>query len=86
MHIKMYQGHQNVHVREVSHTVFEIIWRETCKIHLWVYVVVYKFSCKHGGDGVGTWTKFDGHIYPVIMQKYLPFITYCEVCCCLHVK
>ena len=25
-------------------------------------------------------------ICPVIMQKYLPFITYCEVCCCLHVK
>ena len=23
---------------------------------------------------------------PVIMQKYLPFIIYCEVCCGLHVK
>ena len=44
------------------------------------------FSCKHGGDGVSTWAKFDGHIYPVIRQKYLPFIMYFEVCCCLHVK
>ena len=25
------------------------------------------------------------HEYPV-MQKYLPFIMYCEVCSCLHVK
>ena len=43
-----------------------------------------QFSCKHGGDGVSTWAKFDVHI---IMQKYIsPFIMYCEVCCCLHVK
>ena len=46
-----------------------------------------QFSCKHGGDGVSTRAKFDGHICPVIMQKYIsPFIMYCEVCCCLHVK
>ena len=37
------------------------------------------FSCKHGGDEVSTWAKFDGHIYPVIRQKYLPFIIYCEL-------
>ena len=30
-----------------------------------------KFSCKHGGDGVSTWAKFDGPICPVIMQKYI---------------
>ena len=64
--------------------VFEI-WRETCNIHfnqLWVYVVVYK-SCKHGGEGVSTW---DGHIYPVAMQKYISFIIHYEVYFCLHVK
>ena len=44
------------------------------------------FSCKHGGDEVSTWAKFDGHNYPVIVQKYLHYIMYCEVCCCLHVK
>ena len=34
---------------------------------------------------VSTWAKFDGHIYHgyPVMQKYLPFIMYCEVCCCL---
>ena len=34
--------------------------------------------------GLSTWTKLDGipiHIYLVIMQKCLPFIMYCEVCC-----
>ena len=37
---------------------------------------------------VSTWAKFDGHIYHgyPVMPKYLPFIMYCEVCCCLHVK
>ena len=48
-----------------------------------------QLSCKHGGDEVGTWAKFDGHIYhcyPVIMQKYPPIIMYCEVSCSLHVK
>ena len=44
-----------------------------------------QFSCKYGGEGVSTWAKFDGRIYPVIMQKYLPFFMYCEVCCCLHI-
>ena len=28
----------------------------------------------------------DDYIYPVIMQKYLPFTMYCEVCCCLRIK
>ena len=36
-------------------------------------------------DGVSTWAKLDGYICPVIMQKYLPFIMCCEVCCCLHI-
>ena len=31
--------------------------------------------------GLSTWTKLDGYIYPVIMQKCLPFVMYCEVCC-----
>ena len=35
-----------------------------------------KFSCKHGGDGVSTWTKFNGHICPIIMQKYYLYLLY----------
>ena len=30
-----------------------------------------QFSCKHGGDGVSTLAMFNGHICPVIMQKYM---------------
>ena len=32
---------------------------------LWVYVVVTNmlFSCKHGGKGVSTCARFDGHNY-----------------------
>ena len=36
--------------------------------------------------GFSTWAKFYGHIYTVIMQKYLLFIMHYEVRCCLHVK
>ena len=28
-----------------------------------------------------SWMVIPIHIYPVIMQKCLPFIMYCEVCC-----
>ena len=28
-----------------------------------------------------SWTVIPIHIYPVIMQKYVPFILYCEFCC-----
>ena len=28
-----------------------------------------------------SWMVIHIHIYPVIMQKCLPFIMYCEVCC-----
>ena len=39
------------------------------------------FNCKHCGNGVSTWAKFDGHIYIALVscynkQKYLPFIMY----------
>ena len=38
-------------------------------------------------DDVSTWAKFEGHIYHECpMQKYFPFIMYCEVSCCLHLK
>ena len=37
--------------------------------------------------GVSTWAKCEGHIYHRCpMLKYLPFIMYCEVCCCLQKK
>ena len=70
--------------------VFEIC-RETFKIRFKAASVCFglhiiEFSCRHGGDGGSTWAKFDGNICPVIIQKYIPFILYCEVCCCLHVK
>ena len=59
-HILIYWG-----VRE-KHTKYILI---SCGCML-----LFTFSCKHGSDGVSTWTKFDGHIYPVIMQKYLPLL------------
>ena len=34
-----------------------------------------KLSCKHVGDGISTWTKFDDHIYhryPVISKGIYP--------------
>ena len=31
--------------------------------------------------GLSTWTKLNGYTYPVIMQKCLPFVMYCEDCC-----
>ena len=54
------------------------------KFHILTYILIdcgcmllftnIEFSCKHGGEGVSTWAKFDGHIYPFIMQKYLPLL------------
>ena len=40
-----------------------------------------QLSCKQVSDVVSTWAKFDGHIYHgyPAMQKYLPFIMYCEL-------
>ena len=62
------------------------ILRETWKRYfnnLWACVVVYKHVTQF--DGVSTWAKFEGH-HRCPMLKYLPFLMYCEVCCCLHVK
>ena len=49
-----------------------------------------QFSCKHGGGGVSTWAKFDGHICPCYYANvYIPLyyvlrgllLFICEVYC-----
>ena len=86
--------HQNLGVCEVSHTYLLGCLRYGEKHAMYIliscgynYVVVYKHITQVS-DVVSTWAKFDGHIYHgyPVMQKYLPFIMYYEVCCCLHVK
>ena len=67
-HIKCILQHQSVGVCEVSDMYLLGCWRHARDKNMQNKcgcVLLFKnmqFSCKHCGDGVSTWEKFDGHI------------------------